>query len=77
MVVLEDSKTYRSGTGQAITIGGTTKNHPEYTWSIQGDWYERSSGKLVHFSKGRGCHFVSETSGMRDLIEEVDKEEEL
>jgi len=69
--MLEDGKTYHSGTGRRVTIGGTAKGHPEYAWGIHGDWYERSSGKLVHFSKVRGCHFVSEVSGMRDLTEEV------
>ena len=75
MTTLGDGKTYRSGTGRRVTIGGAAKDHPEYVWSIHGDWYERSSGKLVHFSKIRGCHFVGEVSGMRDLIEEVGDED--
>jgi len=72
--MLEDGKTYHSGTGRRVTIGGTAKGYPEYAWSIHGEWYERSSGKLVHFSKDRG-HFVSEVSGMRDLTDEVDEVE--
>lgn len=74
MMLLEDGKTYHSGTGRRATIGGTTKHHPEYVWSIQGDWYERATGRFVHSCKRRG-HFVSEEPGIRDIQHELTDED--
>lgn len=71
---LEDGKTYHTGTGRRVTIGGTAKDHPEYAWSIQGDWYERSTGKLVHTCRKRG-KFVCEQPGIRDIQHELTEED--
>lgn len=46
-MTLEDGKTYLRGDGSKETVGGTTKDHPEFVWTIQGNWYSRETGQYV------------------------------
>ena len=72
MIILKDGKKYRRRDGQVEEIGGTTRAHPEWAWSIQGNWYERATGRAVAYSKvdGEWKHYV-DSAGPRDVVEEA------
>lgn len=55
-MVLEVGKAYRDGRGKRQTIGGPTRDHPEWVFSISGDWFDRATGKMVMFDPKRGHH---------------------
>ena len=50
---LIDGKTYARADGREETIGGTCKDHPEWVWSIQGNWFERATGKHIASTRTR------------------------
>lgn len=49
---IEAGKTYVRKDGEYVNIEGPSKNHPEYAWSRQGDWYEFATGRFVHIASG-------------------------
>lgn len=77
---LKDGKTYRSERGSVETVGGTTKHYPAWVWTIQGNWYERATGRAIGYHQtaprspenpdGIWDHFIQDPSG-RDLTAEV------
>ena len=52
MIALTVGLEYRNGWGDKHHIQGIVKEHPDWVWSLQGCWYEQSTGKLVHLQKG-------------------------
>jgi hypothetical protein len=46
---IKDGKEYRTGKGAVLTIGGTTREHKDWCWSIQGNWYERATGRAIGY----------------------------
>lgn len=77
---IEDGKKYRTGRGAVITIGGTTRYYKDWCWSIQGDWYERATGRRIGYRQTDRIipgtqdheweHYVRTPSG-DDITEEV------
>lgn len=51
MVTLEIGKRYVRGDGVTETIGGVTKDHAEWVWTISGNWYEQSTGRRVSYGE--------------------------
>ena len=49
MPKLEVGKKYTDGWGVTQTIGGVVKDHPEWVWSIQGNWYRESDGRKIAY----------------------------
>lgn len=80
-MILEDGKQYRTGRGAVLIIGGTTRHYKDWCWSIQGNWYERATGRAIGYRKtnetrmeGRELvhvweHYVREPSG-DDIVRE-------
>ncbi len=50
---LEDKREYRDGWGNLRTVMGDTADG-RWVWTLQGDWYERSTGRFVHTSRFNG-----------------------
>lgn len=66
MTTLEIGKAYRDGWGTVFTIGGLTKDYPEWVWSIQGVWFRKSDGRKINYSKERG-HYPMDKPTCWDL----------
>lgn len=49
MIKLEDGKTYARANGVEETVGGTTRDHPEWVWTIQGNWFVRATGQAIAY----------------------------
>lgn len=67
MITLEVGKRYVRGDGVMETIGGVTKEHADWVWSIGGNWFEQASGRRVGYSSGHysipaGYYLVPEGS---------------
>lgn len=71
---LQDNVVYRRRDGLEVTVGGTTKHYPDYVWTFSGDWYDRATGRFVHYTgesfpdREPGYRLVSEHS-YRNIIE--------
>lgn len=65
---IEVGRTYFNGCGCKVTIGGVTRGYPHLLWSLQGDWYERDTGRRIihHTSEGEPKTFDMPT--WRDLV---------
>jgi len=66
---LQDDHTYADGWGNKRTIMGTTKDHPEWCWSLCGFWYERATGRHIGYDKDIGSYVREPSSD--DLKREV------
>ena len=66
---LEDGKTYKRVDGSKHTVGGATKDHPEFVYTIQGDWYERSTGRYITYRRTTGEYAPISSEHWRNLIE--------
>lgn len=65
--MLKDGKTYKNLDGSRTeTIQGRTKMHPEFVYSVSGNWYERATGKFVYSNRHRS-HFLLDFETWRDL----------
>lgn len=58
--MLRDNSEYKNRIGERVNIARSTKEQPEYVWSIQGDWYERSTGKFIECDRQKGKHYIPE-----------------
>lgn len=75
-IELEIGKTYESRDGRIATIGGVTHEHPEWVWSVQGNWYERTTGRYIGYATEpawpatprSGQHVVSEPDHPNNLV---------
>lgn len=47
---LEIGKDYRDGWGVTSTVGGVVTMHPDWVWTIQGNWYRQSDGRKISYS---------------------------
>lgn len=66
---LVDKRQYRDGWGNLRTPMGDTADG-RWVWTLQGDWYERSTGRYVHTNRGDGkCETFAVNN--RNLIEEA------
>lgn len=76
---LEDGKTYARVDGQLETVGGTCKDYPDWVWTIQGNWFERATGRAIRYSvkgrdeKGRE-QYESVVSDYHGLVREAPEE---
>jgi hypothetical protein len=50
-IELKKNSIYRDGWGREVWIIGETKNYPQWYWSVQGDWYERDTGKMLGYRR--------------------------
>lgn len=72
--MLEIGKTYRRNDGGFVTIGGLTKAHKDYVWSIQGDWYDQKTGRFV--SSGQSGYILLRLDGPRSISDHKPIEDE-
>lgn len=73
--MLEKGKRYRDDRGGETEIGGVCRDYPDWMWGINGNWYDRVTGRMIGYRKVPGTkddweHYVQEPSSY-DLIEEV------
>lgn len=59
---LEIGKEYLNGYGESVTIGGPTRDNPEWVWSIQGNWYVKETGEFLWYVPSTGGHEVRPTA---------------
>lgn len=69
-VNLEIGATYVNGYGEQHRIMGPTKHHPEYVWSLRGDWFVRETGQYVYLDLKTGKYETRGTT-WRDLWKRV------
>jgi hypothetical protein len=69
---------YRTGRGIIEAIHSPCREHPEYMWSLGGNWYDKADGRFIRYVKdtdehGRctGGHYerVAMPTGL-DLVEQ-------
>ena len=65
--MLEFKKVYQNNNGEKVIIVGRTKDHPEYAWSLSGNWYEISTGKFVCFDRLACKHYVLDKVCLSDI----------
>jgi len=63
---LEAMREYRDGRGEKVNIRCATKVNPEWLCSIQGNWYEKSSGRFLWYNPDTGEHELRE-QGVQDI----------
>lgn len=73
--MLQDGMKYKDGFGVEHTVMGTTKNNPDWVWTVQGCWYRRSDGRRIQYlavdkSKpdGNRRHVAADRASSWDLI---------
>lgn len=66
---IEIGKSYATEEGQVAHIMGTTKERDEWFWSLQGNWYEASTGKFIYCQRD-GTRITHE-GNHRNLVGEV------
>ncbi len=64
---LEDGKSYLRGDGSTETVGGATKDHPEFVWTIHGNWYVRETGRYIYWNNETGAWQVMPEGNWRNL----------
>ena len=52
--------------GRIELIGGTVRDHPDWSWSCAGNWYETATGNFVAFTPLRG-HYVCDPDHIKSL----------
>lgn len=62
--MLQDKTEYKNGRGDNVTIIGPTKDYPEYVYSLQGNWYERSTGRFLFYDYKKNTYYTHETTGL-------------
>lgn len=48
---LEDGKTYERACGQRETVVASTARRSDWVYTTRGNWYERSTGRFIMFSR--------------------------
>jgi hypothetical protein len=69
-VKLEHGKSYRNDDGDVARIMGPTRDNPEWSWSLAGNWYENATGRFLHYNPKTGLHYTLDES-YHNLVEEV------
>ena len=46
---LEIGKEYRDGFGVRFRVMGPTRENPEWVWTLQGEWFEKASGRRIGY----------------------------
>ena len=66
---------YKDGWGVESTVGGIVKNHPEWVWTVQGNWYRQFDGRWVAYlpidksrPDGMRRHVAAEKASNWDLV---------
>ncbi len=54
---------YRDGHGNRVNIQGTTKDNSDWVYSIQGNWYEQSTGLFLWYQPEDGSYITRGESG--------------
>jgi hypothetical protein len=62
MITLEHGKTYVTVEGGTAIIMGPTRDNPEWSWSLAGNWYENATGRFLHYNPKTGLHFTLDES---------------
>lgn len=70
MIKLENGKTYLRSDGTRHTVGGATRDYPDVVFTIQGDWYQRATGRYVTYSPMSGEYKPMQPT-WRDLVLEA------
>lgn len=74
-MILVDGRAYKDGRGGEAWIGGACRDHPAWVWSVQGNWYERATGRAIGYRRVEGTkdvweNYVREPSP-HDLVRDV------
>jgi hypothetical protein len=65
--MLKDLHTYKDFNGNSVSVMGKTKNHEEFVYSLQGNWYLRTTGQKLFYSPKTGEHRPHGTQVMSDI----------
>lgn len=62
----------RDGRGQLRDVMGACREHADWVWTSQGDWYRRSDGRVIVYVQspetGAWAHAPAPAPSVRDLV---------
>ncbi len=78
---LKDGKWYKTGRGTLQKVMGPARDHPEFVYTLQGDWFRRSDGRYITYIKDYdeknrcigGHHQPTTVPTGLDLVEESER----